>query len=84
MFLRVSTSHYGTSTTSTTVVVVESAKLLQEDKREDRVRAQASVVRREPFPETEEPFSPNQLAQYVLTREGGREGGGDKSVTITL
>ena len=68
-----SSSHNSSSPTTTAVVVVETSELLEENEREHCVWTEASVVRSEAFPETEEAFFLDQRAQDVLLLEVGRE-----------
>jgi len=48
------------------VLVVRSIHLLEEDERQNRVRSQTSIVRGEPFPQTEEALLTNHLCQHIL------------------
>lgn len=48
------------------VGLVQAVHLLQEDEGEDGVRAEASVVRSETFPEREEAFGAHDSQQHLL------------------
>lgn len=55
------------------VGLVQPVHLLQEDEGEDSVRAEASVIRREAFPEREEAFGAHDLHQHLLMEQHGNK-----------
>lgn len=64
-------SHERSSASSSAVVVVETTELLEEDKGEDSVWSEASVVGSESLPQTEEAFVLDQFTQNFLLWERG-------------